>query len=420
MNHFSYRNNSLTAESLELRNVAEQFGTPLYVYSTHAVIDRCRHIEEAFDGADHVTYYAVKANSNRALLRIIAQAGLGADVGSKGELYLSLAAGFAPDKITFSGVGKREDEIAYALSHDIHAFHVESPEEIQLLDAVAGTMGKRARFLLRVNLDIAAGAHAYISTSTKQNKFGVSFEQAAQLLRWSQELPHLEVRGIHNHLGSQIVDSDIFRQAAHRLLDLVGQLRGQGIPVQELDFGGGFGVQYRGFLTHPLLPYEEPEANDLSTAGILRAVLPILRRTDCLLSIQPGRSIMAQSGVLLVRVLYRKVTEAKVFVVVDGGMNDLIRPSLYNAYHQIVPLAARPDPFEKVDVVGPCCESGDFFALDRVLPRVQRGDYLALLCAGAYGFVLSSNYNARLRPAEVLINDSQCTIIRERETLEQL
>jgi diaminopimelate decarboxylase len=406
-------------ESLALQEVAKEFGTPLYVYSKKSILAHCQHVKRVFEGRDHLIYYALKANSNRELLRLIAQEGLGADVGSKGELYLALESGFSPQKVTFSGVGKREDEIAYALDRDILAFNVESTEEIELLNQVAEKSGKTARILLRLNLDIDAGGHAYVSTSLKRNKFGIDRQQAVCVLKQAQSLPHIAVYGIHSHLGSQITKAEPFLTAARVLVDLLNQLRSEGIVIQDLDFGGGFGVQYRGYVNHPQLPSEEPEVVD-SVSTFAKDVMPLLHEAGPRISIQPGRSIIAHAGVLLTKVLYRKETDESVFVVVDGGMNDLLRPSLYNAYHQVVPLEMRGTPDEKVDVVGPLCESGDWLALDRMLPRVERGDYLAIMCAGAYGYVLSSNYNGRPRPAEVLIDDDTCTIIREREKIEEL
>ncbi len=420
MHEYSFDNNVLKGEGVALQAVAQEFGTPLYVYSKQSIIDHCRHLENAFEGHPHVTYYAVKANANRHLLRLIAVEGLGADVGSKGELYLAMEAGFPPDRITYSGVGKRDDEIAYALQRGVHAFNVESVEEIEIINQIAGHSGMKARILLRVNLDIDAGGHAYVSTSLRQNKFGIPRQQAADVLRGACALRNIEVRGVHSHIGSQIIRSETFLHAAEALVSLVRELRAAGIPVHDVDFGGGFGVQYRGYVSHPLLPAEEPEEMNLSASTLIKAVLPMLREAECRISIQPGRSIIAHAGVLLVKALYRKESEGKVFLVVDGGMNDLIRPSLYHSYHQIVPLVVLERPHEVVDVVGPLCESGDFFALDRLLPRLQRGEYLALLCTGAYGYVLSSNYNARVRPAEVLIDGSSVEVIRQRETIEEL
>ncbi len=420
MQEFHFADTTLVAEETDLRDAARSYGTPLFVYSRQSLVDHCRNLERAFDGRRHTTYYAVKANANRALLRLIAQEGLGADVGSAGELYLALEAGFSPDKITFSGVGKRDDEIALGLTHGIHAFNVESAEEVEIMSAIAAKEKKHARILLRVNLDIDAGGHAYVSTSKRQNKFGVPWQQAQEFLRWASSLPNIEIGGIHSHIGSQIIREETFVKAADALRKLTTELRGVGLPIEDLDFGGGFGVQYRGYIQHPLLPKEEPEIVNLSAATLVKAVLPILESTGCKISIQPGRSIVAHAGLLLVRVIFRKETEEKIFVVVDGGMNDLIRPALYNAYHQVIPVQLNDGPKEKVDVVGPLCESGDFLALDRLVPRVNRGDLLAVMCAGAYGYVLSSNYNARLRPAEVLVDGSSMELIRKREVFEDL
>ncbi len=420
MSAFTYVNGSLHCEQRPLASLVPMCGSPLYVYSKQAIIENCHAVESAFGEYPHLTTYAVKANGNIHLLKLIAAQGLGADVGSKGELFLALQAGFAPDKISLSGVGKRDDEIEYALEQKILAFNVESEQEIEVLNSIAGRMGTKARILLRLNLDIDAGTHAYISTSRKQNKFGVASSLAIEVLSRAQQLPNIEVRGIHSHLGSQITNVESFVAAAHVLKTLVDELRANGIPVHDLDFGGGFGVQYHGFIAHPQLPFEKPEVKNLSPSMFIHAVLPILRETGCNIAIQPGRSIIATAGVLVTKVLYRKESGEKTFVVVDGGMNDLIRPSLYHAHHQIVPIELTKAKFASVDIVGPCCESGDFFAQDRALPQVDRGDLLAVMCAGAYGFVLSSNYNARLRVAEVLVDGASWTRIRERESLEDL
>ena len=420
MQEFAYVANALTCDTVPLMEVAERFGTPTYVYSASGIRKRCREVVGAFGKGAHLVCYAVKANANREILRLIAREGLGEDVGSRGELALALEAGFPPHTITFSGVGKRDDEIAGGLEAGVRAFNVESAEEIDVLNDIAGRMGRRARILLRVNLDMDAGTHKYISTSLRQNKFGVPWQRAFAILDRAQKLPSIDVRGIHSHLGSQITSTEVFLRAAHRMVELTQELRRQGLAMPDLDFGGGFGIQYRGVLRHPALPEEEPEVGGLSTVAMLDAVLPVLERAGCSLAIQPGRSIVAQAGALLVRVLYRKVTEEKIFIVVDGGMNDLLRPSLYGAHHQIVPVALASRLHETVDVVGPVCESGDFFAQDRLLPRVGRGDFLAIMCAGAYGFVLSSNYNARPRVAEALVEEGSLRLIRERQRLEDL
>jgi len=392
MQEFTYRGSSLGAESVLLREAAEAFGTPLYLYSRHSLEDHCKHIERAFDGYPHLSCFAVKANANRELLRLIGAEGFGADVGSLGELRIALAAGIDPGKITFSGVGKRDDEITAGLRAGVSAFNVESREEIGVLDQIAAREGTKARILLRVNLDIEAGGHRYVATSLRQNKFGVRSDRALEVLRWARTLPSIDVRGIHSHIGSQITRAETFLNAAESLMTLVSQLNAAGIPVDDLDFGGGFGVQYSGYLAHPGLPPEEPEELNLSAATLIKTVLPLLRETRCRLSIQPGRSVIAHAGVLLVKVLYRKQTEDKLFIVVDGGMNDLLRPSLYHAHHQIVPLELSGREFEQADVVGPLCESGDFLALNRLLPRVERGEYLAVLCTRAHGHVLPSTY----------------------------
>lgn len=420
MREFRYQGRELTAENVPLGELAQEFGTPLYVYSAGSVRDHCRHIEQAFEGHPHLSCYAVKANANPSLLKIIGEEGFGADVGSVGELKVALHSGFAPDRITYSGVGKRDDEIEAALLTGILAFNVESTEEIAVISELAQRLSRTARILLRLNLDIDAGGHAYISTSMKQNKFGIPSERAVEVLRWASALPGIAVGGIHSHIGSQITKESTFTRAAQAIVDLVAQIRAAGVPVDDLDFGGGFGVQYRGYVQHPSLPEETPEEIGLSASTLIRKALPILKKANCRLFIQPGRSVIAHSGAMLVRVLYRKQTDEKLFLVVDGGMNDLIRPSLYQSHHQIVPCTIADRDHETADVVGPLCESGDFLALERRIPRAERGEVLAVMCAGAYGYVLSSNYNARPRPAEVLVDGSKRCIIRHRETVEQL
>ncbi len=420
MQEFHYEGAQLTCEDVPLTQVAQRFGTPLYVYSKESIVDHCRHLEKAFNGQAHTTCYAVKANSNRAILEIIKDQGFGADVNSQGELFLALQAGFDPDRVTFSGVGKQDDEIRYALKNKIYAFNVESREEIEVLNSIAGAMGKVGRILLRVNLDIDAGGHAYISTSLKQNKFGVSLREAREILQWAKALPNIEIRGLHSHIGSQIQKVETFASAAKVLVEFIKDLRSSGLVIHELDFGGGFGVQYRGYIRHEQLPQEGGEEMNISAAVLVKTVLPLLQEAACAIAIQPGRSIIAHPGVLITKVLYRKQTEEKLFVIVDGGMNDLLRPSLYNAYHQLVPLELKNRPHEVADIVGPLCETGDFFARDRLVPQLHRGEYAALMCAGAYGYALSSNYNARPRPAEILVDGSAMRVIRERETLNDL
>ncbi len=420
MSAYTYRDNALYVEEVPFAQLVQEYGSPLYVYSKKTILDDMRRIEAAFDGTPHVTYYAVKANANPHILRMLAAEGLGADVGSGGELFLALREGFPPSRITFSGVGKRDDEITYALEQDISAFYVESAQEIEVLNDIAGKMGKRARILVRVNLDIDAGGHAYVSTSLRHNKFGLSHAKALAVLKTIRSFPHIEVRGIHSHVGSQITKSAIFVKAAEAVVALVQDLREAGIRVDDLDFGGGFGIQYHGFIRQKGLPVEHAEESRLTSTDLLRSALPILRTLGCALSIQPGRAIVAHGGVLVTRVLYRKETEEKTFLIVDGAMTDLIRPALYHAHHQIVPVHLTGAAFEPVDVVGPVCESGDFFAHDRRMPRMQRGDLMALMCTGAYGYVQASNYNARPRPAEIMVDGHNHMVIRPRETVEDL
>ena len=423
MREFHFKENELRCENVALNVIAKRFGTPLYVYSRQSIINHCQWIEKAFDNIDHLSCYAVKANSNTAILRIIADEGLGADVASIGELSLTLQAGFPPEKITFSGVGKRDDEIEYALENDISAFNVESEEEINVISQIATRLKKTARILLRVNFDIPSKTHPYITTGQKHNKFGVECSQAKRILQHAVKCPGIEVLGIHSHLGSQITDRETFVQAAHAIVNFVNELRSESvkIPVREINFGGGYGVQYHDYIIHPDLPHDDNQGEtELTTVGLLQAVLPILNQLKCRIVIQPGRSVVAHAGVLLTKVLYKKKTSEKTFVVVDAGMNDLIRPSLYQSYHQIVPLHIRDRKHEVVDVVGPLCESSDFFALDRMMPVVERGEYLAIMCTGAYGYVLSSNYNGRPRPAEVLVDGNHYEVITERESIHHL
>lgn len=422
MEEIRFKDNELWCEEARLNDVAERFGTPLYVYSKRSVIDHCRHIERAFGSIDHLSTYAIKANANREVLIVLAREGIGADAGSIGELHMALDAGFSPEKITFTGVGKRDDEIEFALQKNILALNAESAEEIDVINDIASRMRARARILLRVNFDIPSETHPYITTGRKQNKFGVEYSEAKKILGWAAKLPHIELMGIHSHIGSQITNSGTFKIAAEEIIQFIREVRNAGIPIHHLNFGGGFGVQYHDYVKHSLLPKEEKSREEgLATVNLLEEFLPILQQAECKILIQPGRSIVAHAGVLLTKILYRKQNvQGKTFVIVDAGMNDLIRPSLYQSYHQIVPLRLQEQTSEIVDVVGPLCESGDFFAIDRPMNIVGRGEYLAVLCTGAYGYVLSSNYNGRPRPAEVVVDGDGYHVTTKRETIEQL
>ncbi|MBI3195865.1 MAG: diaminopimelate decarboxylase [Ignavibacteriae bacterium] len=421
MEQFRYQENELICEGTKLQDIAEQFGTPLYVYSRQSIRDHTRWIEQVFRETNHLSCYAIKANGNREILRVLAQEGIGADAGSIGELHLALEAGFPPEKITFSGVGKRDDEIEFALRQNIHSLNVESEEEVNVISEIAERIWMKARILLRVNFDIETPTHKYTSTGHKHTKFGIEREKAVEVAKWASTVPGIELRGIHSHIGSQITDAETFLQAAREVVELVNELRANGLEISELNFGGGFGVQYHDYVSHPLLPNDGEQADSgVTTVKLLESVLPVLRESKCRILIQPGRSIIAHAGILLTKVLYTKQSGDKIFVIVDAGMNDLIRPSLYQSYHQIVPLQLSDSNHVLVDVVGPLCETGDFFAHDRMMPDVKRGDYLAILCTGAYGFVLSSNYNGRQRPAELMVDGSECLLIKNRETINQL
>jgi diaminopimelate decarboxylase len=421
MNYITYKENALTCEDIPLKELAEEYGTPLYVYSKNQITENYRSLRGALGETNHLICYALKANANHSILKLLAAEGAGADVVSAGEIYLALKAGFAPDKIVFAGVGKREDEIEYALQQNIFSFNVESTEELQVISRSANRLGTKARISLRINPDIDAQSHPYITTGLQSSKFGIEASKALEVYRYAATLSSLELVGIHTHIGSQITKIDPFIATANYVVGLVGKLREAGINLTHIDFGGGFGVSYAGAVSHEALPNEEgADISVPSTAEFLAAVLPILQSTGCSIWIEPGRSIIANVGVLITRVISVKENSAKKFVIVDGGMNDLIRPSFYQAYHQIVPISIDTYEHEKVDVVGPICESSDFFARERLLAKVKTGDYLAVLTAGAYGFVLSSNYNGRPRPAEILVNGDRVRVIRPRQTLEDL
>ncbi len=422
MKHFYYKENHLQCEEITVQSIAEEFGTPLYLYSRQQLLDNFRAIDGSFAGVDHITCYALKANSNHELLKLLVAEGAGADAVSLGEIHLALKAGFAPSKITFAGVGKRDDEIEYALGKEIFSFNIESLQELEVINGIAGRTGKKARVALRINPDIDASTHPYISTGLKTNKFGIDISVAIEAFKFAASLPNIQVDGIHTHIGSQILKVDPFVQTAETVVKMVKELRGIGIDIHHIDFGGGFGVTYRNAIKHPLLP--EVEATDADVAPtndlFISSVLPILKQSGCTLVIEPGRSIIANAGILVTKVLYIKDNGVKKFVIIDAGMNDLLRPSLYNAFHQIVPLELQQREVDNVDVVGPVCESGDFLARDRDIPSMERGEYLAVLTAGAYGIVNASHYNARLRPAEVLVNGDKVRVIREREKIEDL
>lgn len=404
---FHYQNGELFAENVALSAVAEQFGTPCYVYSRKALEDNLQAYEQALQDIPHLTCYAVKANSNIAVLHVLAQRGAGFDIVSGGELARVLAAGGSPDKVIFSGLGKTEDEIEQALQAGILCFNVESEPELERINAVAGRLNVKAPISLRVNPDVDAGTHPYISTGLKENKFGLDIEDAPRIYQHAASLPNLHITGVDCHIGSQLTTIAPYLDALDRVLLLIDRLAELGISLRHIDIGGGLGVTYRD---------ETPP----TPQTLMQAVKEKLQGRALTLIVEPGRSIAANAGVLLTRVEFLKHTPHKNFAVVDGAMNDLLRPALYGAWQNIVPVDERDAESRTehlYDVVGPVCESGDFLGKDRAL-RLAAGDLLAVHSAGAYGFVMSSNYNTRNRAAEVMVSGDRALVVRQRETID--
>lgn len=407
MHFFKYKNNELFAEDVSVRKLAEKYGTPLYVYSHGTLLRHFRAYDDAFDGYPHIICFAVKANSNLAILRLFAENNGGADIVSGGELFRALRAGVSPKRIVYAGVGKTDDEIRFALRSKILMFNVESEAELQRINEVAGKMKTKAPVALRINPDIDPQTHPYISTGLKKHKFGIPIEDAIEYYRAASRLKNISIVGIHKHIGSQITKVSPFVDALKRILLLIDELNAQGVSIKYLDMGGGLGIPYK--------DEEPPVPKDLA-----KNILPLLNGRKMTLIMEPGRSIVGNAGILVTKTLYLKQGHEKEFIIVDAGMNDLMRPSLYGAYHGIIPLKRyrRADTF--ADVVGPICESGDFFAKEREMPGVRQGEYLAVMSAGAYGFSMSSNYNSRPRPAEVMVKGRKHFLIRERETYKTL
>ena len=411
MDHFNYRDGVLYGEEVPLTRIAEEFGTPCYVYSKATLARHFRAYTEALGSHPHLICYAVKANSNLAVLGLLARLGAGFDIVSMGELERVLAAGGDPARVVFSGVAKQEAEMARALEVGIKCFNVESRPELERLDAVAGRLGKVAPVSLRVNPDVDAGTHPYISTGLKDNKFGIPVDEALAVYELAAALPNVRITGLDCHIGSQLTELSPFLDALDRLLVLLETLRERGIEVEHLDLGGGLGVPYRD--EHPPAPF------DYATALLERlSSWPGSERLTLLF--EPGRSIAANAGVLLTRVEFLKPGETKNFAIVDAAMNDLIRPALYQAWQAILPVdTRRARQSATYDVVGPVCETGDFLGKEREL-AIAPGDLLAVRSAGAYGFVMASNYNSRPRPAEVMVDGDQAHLVRRRERLEEL
>lgn len=407
MDNFEYRNGRLCCEEVALTEVAARFGTPVYVYSRDAIERAYLAYAQALEGQDSLVCYAVKANSNLAVLNVLSRLGAGFDIVSVGELERVLRAGAKPERIVFSGVGKQPAEIRRALEVGILCFNVESEAELERVNQVAGECGKTAEISFRVNPDVDAGTHPYISTGLKENKFGIAIAEAKRIYQHAASLPHIQVVGMDCHIGSQLTELAPFMDALERLLGLIDELAEVGITIKHLDLGGGLGVCY----TDETPP--EPQQ-------YIAAVRERIAGRDLKLIFEPGRSIVANAGVMLTQVEFLKETADKNFAIVDGAMNDLIRPSLYSAYQEIIPVELREgEPEKAYDIVGPVCETGDFLGKNRTL-SIQAGDLLAVCSAGAYGFVMSSNYNTRGRAAEVMIDDNTMHEVRARETVHDL
>jgi diaminopimelate decarboxylase len=407
MNYFIYKDNRLFAEDVAVDELAARLGTPLYIYSARTLRRHFRVLSEAFKGTDSLICFAMKALSNLSVLKLFADLGAGFDIVSVGELKRCLAASADPAKIVFSGVGKTDEEIEAALRAKILMINVESRPELQRISAIATRMGLKAPVSLRVNPDLDPGTHPHISTGHRDSKFGVPLSQIHEYYAEGRTLPNLDLAGLSTHIGSQITETGPFVEAGEKVAKIVAGLRAEGIALRYLDLGGGLGIPYQ----------EEPPPPSEYSAALLGP----LRNVGLKIIIEPGRVLVGNAGILVTKVLYLKETDVKRFIVVDGAMNDLIRPVLYEAYHDIRPVVRREGgKIITADVVGPVCESGDFFARERDLPTVESGELLAVMSAGAYGFVMASNYNSRPRAAEVLVNGAEYHVVRERETFEDL
>jgi len=407
MHHFVYQDRELYCENVPIRTIAEKVGTPFFLYS-HATLERhFLTFDSAFEGLKRLVCFSAKANSNLAILKLFAALGGGLDIVSGGELYRGLTAGFPPDRIVYSGVGKRVDEIDYALDTGILMFNVESLDELELIDQRAGLLKKKAPVAIRVNPDVDAKTHPYISTGLKKNKFGIDTASAIKGYQIASDLKNIEIIGIDCHIGSQITDAKPFQEALASLKRLLGEIRKIGIHVRYLDMGGGLGITYDD--ESPPHPREYAES-----------IFDSLKGEDLHLILEPGRVIVGNAGILVTKVLFRKSSPSKEFIIADAGMNDLMRPTLYNAFHAIWPVTKTDNRMITADVVGPICESSDFLAVDRQIPDVGKGDLLAVMSAGAYGFVMSSNYCSRLKAAEVMVKDDQFYVTKKRQTYEDL
>jgi diaminopimelate decarboxylase len=423
---FRYRDGHLYCEDVDLARIAEQFGTPTYVYSAGTILDHYARLDAALAPLDHLICYAVKANSSRAILKFLADTGAGFDIVSGGELYRVMAAGGDPTKCTFAGVGKSREEIEYALEQRVYSFNVESEAELEYLDHIAGAKKTRAPIALRVNPDVDPHTHEYISTGSRENKFGITLDHITSIYEHSSKMRNIEIVGVQMHIGSQITEAEPFENAIRKVEPIVRKLKSKR-GIKFFSIGGGMGIVYRRALESGSGKWWHDhggESSAFSVRDYAAAIVPPLRELGVRILVEPGRFLVGNAGVLLTRVRFIKKSGTKKFAIVDAGMNDLIRPALYQSYHEIVPLAepstTNSKNTEKIDVVGPVCESGDFFALDREMPELHEGDLLAIMTAGAYGFVMASNYNSRPLPAEALVRGDKFGLIRKRQTWEDL
>lgn len=403
MHLFKYKKGQLYAEEVPVKKLVSEFGTPLYIYSYNTLLNHFKAYSDAFNGYPHIICFALKSNSNAAIIKLLAKSGGGADVVSGGELFRALKAGIQPKKIVYAGVGKTEEEIRYALKSKILMFNVESEDELKEIDRLAGAMKAKAPIALRINPDIDPETHPYISTGLKKHKFGIPIEDALQYYKLASNLKNIEIVGIHKHIGSQLTKISPFVDALKRILTLVDELTRRGIDINYMDIGGGLGITYR----------DETPPHPMQLA---KNILPLLKGRKMTIILEPGRSIAGNAGILVTKTLYLKKGEEKEFVIVDAGMNDLIRPSIYGAYHHIQPVVKNRRERIIADIVGPICESGDFLAKDREIQRVKKDEYLAVMSAGAYGFSMSSNYNSRPKAAEVMVKGGNYALIRKRQT----
>ncbi len=407
MHDFTFKNNELYCEKVKVSAVAKKVGTPFYLYSTKTLVDHFTKIKKAFKDVDPLICFAMKANDNMAVLKALSDQGAGFDLVSIGELKKGIKIKADPKKMVFASVGKTEEEITFALKKGILFFNVESIPELEEINRIAKKAKKKANVALRINPDVEAATHAYVTTGSLKNKFGIDLRNAERILKNKNNYKNIAINGLHVHIGSQIIKGDPFVKALKRIVEFLDVLRKDGIDLEYLDIGGGLGIVYKD---------EKPQTADQFANNIL----PLLKKTGLKIILEPGRFIAGNAGIFVAKVLYLKDNGVKKFLIVDGGMNDLIRPSLYDAYHEVVPIKKTTGKKAKMDVVGPICESGDFFAKDRSLPIMKKGELIAVMSAGAYGYVMASNYNVRGRVPEVMVKGNQFAIIKERETFKDL